>query len=173
MGAVVSGRRSPRFQQLQNCSRRVMADASCDATPFDACDDIGLAALLRCRASRAELLLIATTGESSEQLAWLANAVANVQALNLPWLLLRETAASCERAKRLLWMRAGLSTDGHCAFCGASETARLGLHPGPSSDASINELLFLRWVVADRVLRQRVSVLSIGVPPGPCEELLA
>lgn len=138
----------------------------------DACDDGGIAGLLRDRAPQGELILIATTGTSPHQLAWVANAISNLDALGLHhWLLLSETAQACQTLQAALAAGAGLTAA--CAFCGESSLQRLDLHPGPQEHpmrgqpswqrTSFYDLLFLRWLVAERFVSRHVNVLSLDL----------
>ena len=142
----------------------------------DACDAVDLTSLLRSIAPQGELILIATTGQSAEQLAWVANAAANFDALSIHfWLLLSESAEACVKLRQELATVAQL-TRVPCAFCGPNVTQRLRLRPGPQAPGtykwgrtpkhqrtSYYDLLFLRYVVIQRVLRRSVNVLSLDL----------
>ena len=71
--------------------------------------------LNRC-APHGELILIATAGESVEQLAWLSNAAANMNSIGLQhWVLLSESADACARHEHRGWA---------CSHCGVDELGR-------------------------------------------------
>ena len=125
---------------------------------FDVCDDGSRASLLRGLKPAGNIILIATTGFGAAQMAWVANAVASLHALGLggSHCLLTDSSASCDALHARLDGVLNLT----CAYCGATTLRRLRLRPGPGGDdprgrrysSSHFDLLFLRWVVAERVL---------------------
>lgn len=129
---------------------------------------------LRLAAARApwrQLILLVSTGESLEQLAWTVNTISNIRHFGLDnFVILRESARSCaalQRSIRVTGLTRVLADAGGgiaCAWVGERRLSELQLEPGWRKRRSLNDLWLLRWWVSAEMLRLRLaSVLVLDV----------